>query len=118
MSRLYNGQYQVLDFIDYTNLPANYSYGSFPNGQSFERRPFYTTTPGSANVVASLPPLSYIPYTSAGWVRRGLQQAGFVVERMPGFGRKREMVRGQLNVVAPAKQNGNAPRTTAPVSQP
>ncbi|GAB4121704.1 MAG: bifunctional tRNA (5-methylaminomethyl-2-thiouridine)(34)-methyltransferase MnmD/FAD-dependent 5-carboxymethylaminomethyl-2-thiouridine(34) oxidoreductase MnmC [Sideroxydans sp.] len=34
-------------------------------------------------------------YTSAGWVRRGLQQAGFAVERVPGFGRKREMVRGQ-----------------------
>ncbi|GAB4127265.1 MAG: bifunctional tRNA (5-methylaminomethyl-2-thiouridine)(34)-methyltransferase MnmD/FAD-dependent 5-carboxymethylaminomethyl-2-thiouridine(34) oxidoreductase MnmC [Sideroxydans sp.] len=34
-------------------------------------------------------------YTSAGWVRRGLQQAGFAVQRVPGFGRKREMVRGQ-----------------------
>lgn len=36
-------------------------------------------------------------YTSAGWVRRGLQQAGFAVERVPGFGRKREMVRGSLS---------------------
>lgn len=35
-------------------------------------------------------------YTCAGWVRRGLQQAGFAVERVEGFGRKREMVRGQL----------------------
>ncbi len=35
-------------------------------------------------------------YTSAGWVRRGLQQAGFEVKRVPGFGRKREMVRGML----------------------
>ncbi len=33
-------------------------------------------------------------YTCAGWVRRGLRQAGFDVERAPGFGRKREMVRG------------------------
>jgi len=33
-------------------------------------------------------------YTSAGWVRRGLQQVGFAVERVAGFGRKREMVRG------------------------
>ncbi len=40
-------------------------------------------------------------YTSAGWVRRGLQQAGFVVERSPGFGRKREMLRGAL-AAAPA----------------
>jgi tRNA 5-methylaminomethyl-2-thiouridine biosynthesis bifunctional protein len=35
-------------------------------------------------------------YTSAGWVRRGLQQAGFEVERAPGFGRKKEMVKGAL----------------------
>jgi tRNA 5-methylaminomethyl-2-thiouridine biosynthesis bifunctional protein len=33
-------------------------------------------------------------FTSAGWVRRGLQQAGFEIERVPGFGHKREMVRG------------------------
>ena len=35
-------------------------------------------------------------YTSAGWVRRGLQSAGFSVEKVPGYGRKREMVCGQL----------------------
>lgn len=38
-------------------------------------------------------------YTSAGWVRRGLQQAGFTVERVPGFGRKREMMRGSFHSV-------------------
>ena len=36
-------------------------------------------------------------YTSAGWVRRGLQSAGFSVEKIPGYGRKREMVCGQLS---------------------
>ena len=36
-------------------------------------------------------------YTCAGWVRRGLQQAGFAVERVEGFGRKREMVRGSFD---------------------
>ena len=30
-------------------------------------------------------------YTAAGFVRRGLEAAGFVVERRPGFGRKRHM---------------------------
>ncbi|MBI5889191.1 MAG: bifunctional tRNA (5-methylaminomethyl-2-thiouridine)(34)-methyltransferase MnmD/FAD-dependent 5-carboxymethylaminomethyl-2-thiouridine(34) oxidoreductase MnmC [Nitrosomonadales bacterium] len=35
-------------------------------------------------------------YTCAGWVRRGLQQAGFEVERVQGFGSKREMVCGRL----------------------
>ena len=43
---------------------------------------------------ASRPGATLATYTSAGWVRRGLQQAGFIVERVPGFGRKREMVRG------------------------
>jgi tRNA 5-methylaminomethyl-2-thiouridine biosynthesis bifunctional protein len=40
-------------------------------------------------------------YTCAGWVRRGLQQAGFEVERVEGFGRKREMVCGKISPVAP-----------------
>lgn len=35
-------------------------------------------------------------YTSAGWVRSGLQQVGFEVERVEGFGRKREMSCGQI----------------------
>lgn len=30
-------------------------------------------------------------YTAAGFVRRGLEAAGFEVTRIPGFGRKRHM---------------------------
>lgn len=48
-------------------------------------------------------------YTSAGWVRRGLQQAGFEVQRVPGFGRKREMVRGRLERAGPQAADGAAP---------
>ena len=33
-------------------------------------------------------------FTAAGEVRRGLEAAGFRVERVPGFGRKRQMIRG------------------------
>ncbi|WP_281981584.1 tRNA (5-methylaminomethyl-2-thiouridine)(34)-methyltransferase MnmD [Thalassorhabdomicrobium marinisediminis] len=33
-------------------------------------------------------------YTAAGFVRRGLEDAGFTIERTPGFGRKRHMTRG------------------------
>lgn len=33
-------------------------------------------------------------YTAAGWVRRNLQQAGFAVEKRPGFGTKRDMIVG------------------------
>ncbi len=32
-------------------------------------------------------------YTAAGFVRRGLEEAGFTVTRAPGFGRKRHMTR-------------------------
>ncbi len=32
-------------------------------------------------------------YSVAGAVRRGLEQAGFTLERLPGYGRKREMLR-------------------------
>lgn len=32
-------------------------------------------------------------YTAAGFVRRGLQEAGFSVTRVPGYGRKRHMTR-------------------------
>lgn len=33
-------------------------------------------------------------FTAAGGVRRGLENAGFSVERVPGYGRKRQMIRG------------------------
>lgn len=39
---------------------------------------------------------TFATYTAAGFVRRGLQTAGFQVERQAGFGRKRHMSRGQL----------------------
>ncbi|MEM9438624.1 MAG: tRNA (5-methylaminomethyl-2-thiouridine)(34)-methyltransferase MnmD [Pseudomonadota bacterium] len=35
-------------------------------------------------------------YTAAGHVRRSLEDAGFEVERVPGYGRKRHMTRGKL----------------------
>lgn len=35
-------------------------------------------------------------YTAAGFVRRALAQAGFTVERRPGFGRKRHMTAGRM----------------------
>ena len=45
-------------------------------------------------------------FTVAGFVRRGLQAAGFTVEKRPGFGRKRERLEA---VFAP-----DAPRTATP----
>src|ERR1019366_6845038 len=46
LTRLTNSQLQVLDYVDYANLAPNYSYGSFPDGQSFVRQVFYHATPG------------------------------------------------------------------------
>lgn len=39
---------------------------------------------------------TFATYTAAGFVRRGLSDAGFAIERCPGFGRKRHMTRGVL----------------------
>ena len=36
-------------------------------------------------------------YTAAGFVRRGLADAGFTVERTPGYGRKRHMTKATLS---------------------
>lgn len=35
-------------------------------------------------------------FTAAGFVRRGLQSRGFIMQKRPGFGRKREMLVGRL----------------------
>jgi tRNA 5-methylaminomethyl-2-thiouridine biosynthesis bifunctional protein len=56
------------------------------------------------------PGATFATYTCAGAVRRGLEEAGFTVEKSPGFGPKREMLRGHLaNIVqrlpaAPARR--------------
>lgn len=63
LSRLYNGQPQVLDYLDYTNLAPDTSYGSFPDGQAFARAQFFHPTPGANNDAAI--PFSFIPYTAA-----------------------------------------------------
>lgn len=47
----------------------------------------------------SKPGATFATFTSAGDVRRGLQEAGFAVEKVPGFGQKRDMLRGELATV-------------------
>ena len=44
----------------------------------------------------SAPGATFATYTAAGHVRRALAAAGFVVERQPGYGRKRHMTAGRL----------------------
>lgn len=45
---------------------------------------------------------SLATFTSAGFVRRGLIAAGFAMQRVPGYGRKREMLRGRYQGPAQA----------------
>lgn len=44
----------------------------------------------------SRPDTTFATFTAAGAVRRGLDAAGFAVERIPGYGSKREMLRGSF----------------------
>jgi tRNA 5-methylaminomethyl-2-thiouridine biosynthesis bifunctional protein len=44
----------------------------------------------------SRPGATFATFTAAGAVRRGLTAAGFAVARVPGYGRKREMLRGRF----------------------
>jgi hypothetical protein len=68
LSRLYNGQPQVLDYVNYASLPPDWSYGSLPDGQSFVRVQFYSPTPGASNANSGTPPASFIAYNAAGSV--------------------------------------------------
>jgi len=42
---------------------------------------------------------TFATYTAAGFVRRGLDGAGFDVERHPGYGRKRHMTTGRMKAL-------------------
>lgn len=55
-------------------------------------------TPQLFNAMAKLarPESTFATFTAAGFVRRGLQAAGFEVTRRKGFGHKREMLCGRL----------------------
>jgi tRNA 5-methylaminomethyl-2-thiouridine biosynthesis bifunctional protein len=60
-------------------------------------------TPGLFSAMARLarPGGTLATFTSAGFVRRGLQDAGFTMQKSKGFGRKREMLIGELTADAP-----------------
>jgi hypothetical protein len=66
LSWVYNGQPQPLDYVDYTNLTFDHSFGSFPDGQVFLRREFFHPTPGTTNDGTTVG--SFIAYTTPGLV--------------------------------------------------
>jgi hypothetical protein len=55
LSRPLGGTNQLLDYLTYTNLPANWSYGDIPDGQPFYRGNLFFATPGGTNNPASPP---------------------------------------------------------------
>ncbi|MDB6113049.1 MAG: CotH protein [Pedosphaera sp.] len=56
LSRLLNiGVPQIVDYLNYTNLPSNWSYGDFPDGQPFSRQQMFTVTAGAPNSQAASP---------------------------------------------------------------
>lgn len=77
----------------------------FLDGFSPAKNPEMWAEPVLAEIArASHPGTRLATYTGAGWVRRGLQQAGFEVERVAGFGSKFEMLCGSLPGVTPANR--------------
>lgn len=60
-------------------------------------------TPALFNAMARLarPDGTLATFTSAGFVRRGLQEAGFTMQKCKGFGRKREMLTGVMKQTRP-----------------
>lgn len=50
-----------------------------------------------AMAARSHPGATFATFTCAGFVKRGLKAAGFTWEKVPGFGRKREMLRGRID---------------------
>ena len=69
----------------------------FLDGFAPARNPELWGAPLMAAVAAHTNPGgTFATYTAAGHVRRALADAGFAVERVPGFGRKRHMSRGVL----------------------
>ncbi len=55
LSRVVNGTNQIVDYLNYSGLPANWSYGDVPDGQPFYRGKMSYVTPGTNNNGASAP---------------------------------------------------------------
>jgi Lamin Tail Domain/CotH kinase protein len=57
LSRFVDGVPQIVDYLNFAALPANYSYGDVPDGQPFYRQAMFRTTPAGTNN-AALPPIT------------------------------------------------------------
>jgi hypothetical protein len=57
LSRLISNTVQLVDYLTYTNLPSNWSYGDIPDAQPFYRGAMFQSTPAATNNGAA-PPLT------------------------------------------------------------
>ncbi|MBN2685536.1 MAG: lamin tail domain-containing protein [Pontiellaceae bacterium] len=53
--RMVGGNLQMVDYLTYADLPANWGYGDMPDGQPFYRFDLFYATPGVTNNGASAP---------------------------------------------------------------
>jgi hypothetical protein len=60
LARVVNGQPQVLDYINYRAVRPDRSFGSYPDGQPFDRLEFYRPTPGRTNDATAAPLEAFI----------------------------------------------------------
>ena len=57
LTRFVSNALEVVDYLTYSGLPANYSYGDVPDAQPFYRQAMYRATPAATNN-AALPPIN------------------------------------------------------------
>jgi len=92
-------------------LPENAVDAWFLDGFTPAKNPEMWSEPVLAHIArASRAGATLATYTSAGWVRRGLQQAGFDAARAPGFGWKRAMLSGTF-APGDAAKHDSPPKT-------
>ncbi|SDM06645.1 tRNA 5-methylaminomethyl-2-thiouridine biosynthesis bifunctional protein [Franzmannia pantelleriensis] len=61
---------------------------------------------------------TFATFTCAGVVKRGLKAAGFAWRKVPGFGRKREMLAGEIATAADEDARRTTPWFTPPAPRP
>ena len=66
----------------------------------------------------SRPGATFATFTCAGVVKHGLKAAGFAWQKVPGFGRKREMLAGHIDAPPDDTRRQSAPWFTPPAAQP
>lgn len=66
----------------------------------------------------SHPGATFATFTCAGLVKRGLAAAGFAWEKVPGFGRKREMLRGRIDTPPADSARQATPWFAPPLVEP